>query len=139
MENKDSLLLVSLAKELIFIFGNQSNDRKIISSKIILRTEFERLLRPFASNLGVELYEAAVLLVVIIERKVCSSAPRQVGDFFGENSINAIETELEIIKSAKTGSLAKYLDVDEQTARNCFCYTLKADSLSGVYEALNSL
>lgn len=135
MTGNDSLLILDYTKELIYIFN--AKDRKLFLAKTVLRAEFERKIQAFASKLTVDTIEAAVLLVVLNDRSVCSSMPRQIAEFFGNDANDAIKLELNIIKSAKIGPLSKYLDVDDQTLRSR-SYTFKEAYLGEIQKALES-
>ena len=135
MDTSKPLQILDYAKELIYIFS--AKDRKLFLAKAVLRAEFEKKIRPFTSKLTVDTIEAAVLLVVLIDRSVCSAMPRQIAEFFAEDALHAIKLELDIIKSAKIGALSKYLDVDDQTIRTR-SYTFKETYLSEIQQALSS-
>lgn len=137
MENKDSLHILDFVKDLVYLFNSQSRERRVLCAKTVLRMEYMRRVQPFASSLGIDTIEAAVLLIVLIDRAACSALPRQVSEFFGEDANDAIEKELNIIMSAKAGALSKYLDVDDLTIRNR-SYTFKETHLYEIQQALES-
>ena len=134
MFSKNPHQILDYSKELVNIFS--AKDRKLFVSKAILRAEFERRIQPFAEMLTLDTIEAAALLVVLIDRNVCSAMPRQVSEFFGNEPSESIKFELDIIKSAKIGPLSKYLDVDDQTLRTR-SYTFKENNLNEIHSALS--